>query len=59
MNRIASKAKSGTFLVVQWLRLHDPNVGARDKELDPACPSEKTHMPKRPHKMKLRPGTAK
>ena len=40
---------SGTFLVIQWLRLQAPNVGGQVlslvRELDPTCCNQKGHMP--------------
>ena len=43
-------SKFGTSLLVQWLRLHTPNVGSLG-----SIPGQGT----RPHMLQLRPGTAK
>ena len=49
----------GTSLMVQWLKLHDPNTGGPSlvwslvRELDPTCRNQKSHV------LQLRPGIAK
>ena len=39
--RLIKSLRTGTSLVVQWLRLSTPNAGALVRELDPACYSKK------------------
>jgi len=61
--RLIKSLRTGTSLVVQWLRLSTPNAGALVRELDPTCYSEKKKIPnartKRAHVLQLRCHTAK